>query len=276
MESTTRKYKKHKTGYKVGITYFVNQRIKPLIFDNVELFPVYVTVRVKHQVTTLKSRCDLYATKETLDRILTESPHVNRIIEAEKDSIEKSIRALRPEDDPNFRITAWSNVYELGLIPIYDIVNQELLKRLVGLLEVDLKIPTDILESYTTLIYSSNVDTASLAELFIRVIGQITTVSLDKVKALEKVFLLLRYNTAYRKNISVNYPWSHSVKIIDYHFRLWDFATGLYRIGYTDAKNRFVGEGGESLVSEFQTELNELVRGSYIYLSLTERFKDFS
>jgi len=94
--------------YKVTINHKLNFKLKPKAGSG-ELFPLYLEVRAKRQITFLKSRFGAYVTKETFEEFLKDDL-VKLALEYEKTEIEKSIRDFGISQD-NFLLTSWYEAY---------------------------------------------------------------------------------------------------------------------------------------------------------------------
>lgn len=136
MEQTKRTYKKHKKGYKIGINYFLNKQKKSDVnlFTGETLYPLYITVRVMGQSTTIKSRLIIKSKQEPIDYIL-QSENIKPFIDNEKKIIEETIRILRPENLDNFEISDWFSYYQIGLLKLEDFLNLAVNKEIKSLLK---------------------------------------------------------------------------------------------------------------------------------------------
>ena len=99
--------------YKVTINHKLNFKLKPKAGSG-ELFPLYLEVRAKRQITFLKSRFGAYVTKETFEEFLKDDL-VKLALEYEKTEIEKSIRDFGINAD-NFLLTSWYESYSKQLL----------------------------------------------------------------------------------------------------------------------------------------------------------------
>jgi len=98
--------------YKVTINHKLNFKLKPKAGTG-ELFPLYLEVRAKRQITFLKSRFGAYVTKETFEVFLKDDL-VKLALEYEKAEIENSIRNFGINED-NFLLTSWYEAYSKQL-----------------------------------------------------------------------------------------------------------------------------------------------------------------
>lgn len=98
--------------YKVTINHKLNFKLKPKAGAG-ELFPLYLEVRAKRQITFLKSRFAAYVTKETFEEFVKDDL-VKLALEYEKTEIENSIRDFGISED-NFLLTSWYEAYSKQL-----------------------------------------------------------------------------------------------------------------------------------------------------------------
>lgn len=112
MEAIARTYQKYKTEKKIVVEYKLNKRIASTFQDKNKdaSYPVYIEIRVRRQVTTLKSRLNAKCTEKGLKNLL-EVPYIAKFIKHEKEMIENTIREFKPDENDNFKISEWSEYY---------------------------------------------------------------------------------------------------------------------------------------------------------------------
>ena len=124
METTPRKYQKHKTEVKITVKHFLNTELKPDVdkLTGELLYPLYVRVSVNRQLTKFKSRLSYCLPVEGLEQFLDSSP-VSEYVENERLIIEQTISNERPEHKDIFKLKNWSDRYKGGLDSISETIS---------------------------------------------------------------------------------------------------------------------------------------------------------
>lgn len=104
-----RTYQKHKTGGVISVFHFPNTKIKPILIDGVETFPVYIRITVKKQVTTIKSL--ILGTYKVGENSILENESNKSVIELETKIIKDFIERCNPFQRTDFHISEISNFH---------------------------------------------------------------------------------------------------------------------------------------------------------------------
>lgn len=117
---TKRIYQKHKTEYKVTISYELNKKVNPSYFgrDKDTLtnprYPIYIRIRVRGKNTLVRSRITNYVLEGNLEKFLKEKiDYVNQ----EKRVINKIISTFEPNNNEDFDLKEFTKIYNLGALP---------------------------------------------------------------------------------------------------------------------------------------------------------------
>jgi hypothetical protein len=141
MEAQKRKYQKHKTDYTISVKYFVKPGHYPLYNQNGDqVDPIYIRIICQRQSTTIKSRLDHVVTKEELPNYLSD-PSIDKLVRKETTTIIESLKLLKPDQNPAFKISDWQKLYERGYKPVFICCFLVLMYRL-GLLFKQAGVPT--------------------------------------------------------------------------------------------------------------------------------------
>ena len=127
MEANKRKYK---TAKKIVVEYKLNKRVTSIFQDENKdsSHPIYIEIRVRRQITTLKSRLNITTTEKELKNCL-KFPYIAKFIEHEKKMIENTIREFNPDENDNFKISEWSEYYRQKINEdFYELLNNKLYK----------------------------------------------------------------------------------------------------------------------------------------------------
>ena len=125
METTKRKYKKHKQGYTVSVKYHLRKEknffdlFSPDSADAEPKFPLYIQVTFLAQTVKIRSRLMVSLTEGTFDEYMA-LPYVREFVENETTAIRYSITELKPETITDFRMSQWTSYYNA--------LNEELLE----------------------------------------------------------------------------------------------------------------------------------------------------
>lgn len=117
MEETTtpkRTYQKHKTEYKIAVTYKLNKRLKPLSFYNRDCYPLYIEVRAKGKMNFFPSRLGIMLSEKSFNDF-NNSVIGNLFINQECNRIKKSIGAFFEEND-SLTLSNWYEVYSKEIL----------------------------------------------------------------------------------------------------------------------------------------------------------------
>jgi hypothetical protein len=117
MEKNTipkRTYQKHKTEYKIGISYKLNKRLKPLSFYNRDCYPLYIEVRAKGKMNFFPSRLGIMLSEKGLSDF-SNSEIGNLFINQECNRIKKSIITFFEEND-SLTLSNWYEIYSKEIL----------------------------------------------------------------------------------------------------------------------------------------------------------------
>ena len=131
----TRKYKKHKEGYTISVTYYLRKEnavyLVPGIPNSTKHEPLYLYMRVAFLGQNVKIRSRLRATlTEDNFNDYMERPDVKAFVEVETAAIKHSVHELNPVQIADFRISQWSAYYYSWDISLFDCIQVVVSDRL--------------------------------------------------------------------------------------------------------------------------------------------------
>ncbi|GAB4026405.1 hypothetical protein [Spirosoma gilvum] len=206
METTPRKYQKHKTEVKITVKHFVNTELKPEIdtFSGKLIYPLYVRVRVNRQLTKFKSQLNHSISVDYLDEFLSTEPF-KAYADNERLIIEQTIKEMKPEQKANFKLKNWSALYKGGLQPISEIISDFIIRGIIALLR----------ETY-------HWTESELKPLYAITIPEIFTllykVNIPDAKAIEEKYSILLKTGDYERKIQGNAAYEFSLLDGQYGF----------------------------------------------------------
>lgn len=115
-ENTTpkRTYQKHKTGYKIAVTYKLNKRLKPLSIINADCYPLYIEVRAKGKMNFFPSRLGIMLSEKGFNDF-NNSEIGNLFINQECNRIRNSISTFFEGND-SLTLSNWYEVYSKEIL----------------------------------------------------------------------------------------------------------------------------------------------------------------
>ncbi|MCU0326580.1 MAG: hypothetical protein MUF45_15225 [Spirosomaceae bacterium] len=224
MENTTilskpvkKNYKKHIVKETVTILHFPNNKIKPIIIDGKNTYPLYVRISLKGQVTTIKSLLrgtyDIEFSKENLqnDTIST--------MEFEKKIIRDYINKINPFGRDNFHISEIStfsnNIYK----PIEFMHNEMLINWVVNFLEKYAEDNNVDKELFMSVINLNKDNVYQVIRAFKNFVPSIDALNSRPNHILEFLLSILSFDTMlYEKIITDRYFDKESFKRFNSHF----------------------------------------------------------
>lgn len=118
-----RTYKKHKKEGVISIIHFPNTKIKPTVIEGIKLYPLYVRITVKKQVTTIKSILKGYFSEHW--KLTSKNSDSISAIELEKRIITDLIKTCTPFSREDFHISEITQFHSL-LNERVDFINTQL------------------------------------------------------------------------------------------------------------------------------------------------------
>lgn len=169
-ENTTpkRTYQKHKTGYKIAVTYKLNKRLKPSSVYNSACYPLYIEVRAKGKMNFFPSRLGIMLSEKSFnDFNNSEIGHL--FINQECNRIRNSISTFFEEND-SLTLSNWYEVYSKEILDnsVLQYANTIFANRINRLIEE--RADDDETKSYYTLLNetlrTNYIDYGILVQLF--------------------------------------------------------------------------------------------------------------
>lgn len=141
MDTTKRKYQKHKKGYSISINYYLRKDRDTWSFlkkneshDGIVKYPLYIRVAFLGQTVKLRSRLDVQLADDEFETYIA-TPNVAEFIKVESASIQYSIEELQPDTIENFRNSQWSTFYNDGCTSIVDCIEDVAIDKFRKLLQ---------------------------------------------------------------------------------------------------------------------------------------------
>ncbi len=120
MKSTPRKYQKHKAEGKITVKHFFNTRLKGKTQESgVVVYPLYVRIMVKGQLTDIKSRLTQLVDPHSFD--LFENDY-SAFLQQEIKDITSIVKDLKPFDKQDFNLQTVTSLYSQSATPITTII----------------------------------------------------------------------------------------------------------------------------------------------------------
>ncbi len=116
-----RTYQKHKTEKKIRVEHFVFKKGKFVVSEQTgePLYPVFIQIATRNQITTVKSRANVFTNDKLLEADLKRSEYIE-FIENEKAIIERTLREANYDTNPDFKLTDWSDWYREAIARTVD------------------------------------------------------------------------------------------------------------------------------------------------------------
>ncbi len=209
METQIRKYQKHKTDYKISVSYYVKKvadaNVSPISGNKLQ--PVYIRVVVKRQNTSIRSRLNFNTSEAHLPEFL-KLPHIAAFVANETEIIKQSIIDKKPDQNQDFKIVDWTAYYEAGFKPVFDCALMVAMNKVARSLQVDYGMSKD---EYRVIDYRSIKGLQFLSKLGI-------SVATDLLEKYAFIWRIGSYEAQFRHDTNT------AVK-----FCFWDLHSGYYQ-----------------------------------------------